>query len=138
MFTISLFLMFLVLYIFIVYPSKILLHFLFLKRYLLKHLRVFKSTKRNLVISHIESERPESGLYEQCWSLTCCTRFEASSSEVGSRHQEQNREGGKVQNGQYTTGWAGLLQLVLWNTFSLYHTFIKLISTLHDLLLMFL
>ena len=47
---------------------------------------------------------------------------------MGSRHQEQNCEGGKVQNEQYTTGWAGLLQLVLWNTFSFYHTFIKLIS----------
>jgi hypothetical protein len=64
--------------------------------------------------------------------------FGASGSEVGSRHQEQNREGDKVQKRQYTTGWAGLLQLVLWNTFSLYHTFFKLISTLHDLLLMFL
>jgi hypothetical protein len=28
---------------------------------------------------------------------------------VGSRHQEQNREGGKAQSGQYTTCWAGLL-----------------------------
>jgi hypothetical protein len=31
---------------------------------------------------------------------------------VSSRHQEQNREGGKAQNKQYTTGWAGLLHLV--------------------------
>jgi len=27
-----------------------------------------------------------------------------------SHHQEQNREGGKAQSGQYTTCWAGLLQ----------------------------
>uniref|UniRef100_A0A6N2KY11 Uncharacterized protein n=1 Tax=Salix viminalis TaxID=40686 RepID=A0A6N2KY11_SALVM len=31
-------------------------------------------------------------------------------SEVGSRHQEQNREGGKAQSGQYIASWAGLLQ----------------------------
>jgi hypothetical protein len=42
--------------------------------------------------------------------LTCCTRFGASGSEVGSRHQEQNREGSKAQREQYTTCWAGLLQ----------------------------
>jgi outer membrane biogenesis lipoprotein LolB len=44
--------------------------------------------------------------------LTCCTRFGASGSEVSSRHQEQNREGGKAQSGQYTTCWVGLLHLV--------------------------
>jgi len=32
---------------------------------------------------------------------------------VGSRHQEQNREGGKTQRGQYAACWAGLLHLVL-------------------------
>jgi len=42
--------------------------------------------------------------------LTCCMRFGASGSEVNSRHQEQNLEGGKVQSGQYTACWAGLLQ----------------------------
>jgi hypothetical protein len=31
---------------------------------------------------------------------------------VGSRHQEQNREGGKAQSKQYTACWAGLLHLV--------------------------
>jgi hypothetical protein len=31
---------------------------------------------------------------------------------VGSRHQEQNRESGKVHSGQYTACWAGLLHLV--------------------------
>ena len=65
------------------------------------------------MISHIRSERPEPGLYEWCWSLTCCTCFGALGSEVGSRHQEQNREGGKAQSGQYTAGWAGLLHLLL-------------------------
>jgi hypothetical protein len=44
--------------------------------------------------------------------LTCCMRFGASGSEVSSRHQEQNREGGKAQSGQYTACWAGLLHLV--------------------------
>jgi hypothetical protein len=34
--------------------------------------------------------------------------FRASDSEVGLRHHEQNREGGKAQNTQYTTGWTGL------------------------------
>jgi hypothetical protein len=43
---------------------------------------------------------------------TCHTRFGASGSEVGSRHQEQNREGGKAQSGQYMADWAGLLHLV--------------------------
>jgi hypothetical protein len=42
--------------------------------------------------------------------LTCCTRFGASGSEVSSRHQEQNHEGGKAHNRQYTACWAGLLQ----------------------------
>jgi hypothetical protein len=65
-----------------------------------------------IVISHIESERPEPGLYEQCWPLTCCTRFGASGSEVGSRHQEQDCEGGKAQNKQYTVGWTRLLHMV--------------------------
>jgi len=36
-------------------------------------------------------------------------RFGASGSEVGSRHQEQNREGGKAQSEKYMTGWIGLL-----------------------------
>ena len=40
------------------------------------------------------------------------TRFGASGSEVGSRHQEQNREGGKAQSGQYMASWAGPLHLV--------------------------
>jgi hypothetical protein len=31
---------------------------------------------------------------------------------VGSRHQEQNHEGGKAQSGQYMADWAGLLHLV--------------------------
>ena len=31
---------------------------------------------------------------------------------MGSRHQEQNREGGKALNEQYMAGWAGLLHLV--------------------------
>jgi hypothetical protein len=31
---------------------------------------------------------------------------------VGSRHQEQNREGGKAQNGQDTTCWVKLLQYI--------------------------
>ena len=44
--------------------------------------------------------------------LTCYTRFGASGSEVSLRHQEQNREGGKAQSGQYMAGWAGLLHLV--------------------------
>jgi len=39
-------------------------------------------------------------------------RFGASSSEVGSCHQEQNHEGGKAQNGQYMASWVGLLHLV--------------------------
>jgi len=30
--------------------------------------------------------------------LTCCTRFGASGSELSSRHQEQNHEGGKAQS----------------------------------------
>jgi len=30
---------------------------------------------------------------------------------MGSRHQKQNRKGGKAQSGQYMTGWAELLQL---------------------------
>jgi len=30
--------------------------------------------------------------------------FGVSGLEVGSRHQEQNREGGKAQSGQYMTG----------------------------------
>jgi hypothetical protein len=38
-------------------------------------------------------------------------RFGASDSEVGSHHQEQNSEGGKAQNGQYTAYWARLLQI---------------------------
>jgi hypothetical protein len=37
-------------------------------------------------------------------------RFGASGSKMGSRNQEQNREGGKAQSGQYTVGWVGLLQ----------------------------
>lgn len=41
--------------------------------------------------------------------LTCHTRFGALG-QKGSRHQEQNREGGKAQSGQYITGWAGLLE----------------------------
>ena len=64
------------------------------------------------MISHIGSECPEPGPYKWCWLLTCCTRFGASGSEVGSRHQEQNREGGKAQSGQYMASWAGPLQLV--------------------------
>jgi len=39
-------------------------------------------------------------------------RFGASGSEVGSRHQEQNREDGKAQSGQYMASWAGLLQIM--------------------------
>jgi hypothetical protein len=39
-------------------------------------------------------------------------RFGASGLEVGSRHQKQNREGGKAQSGQYTACWAGMLHLV--------------------------
>ena len=39
--------------------------------------------------------------------------FWALSSEVGSRHQEQNREDGKAQNGKHMTGWVGLLQFSL-------------------------
>ena len=31
---------------------------------------------------------------------------------MNSGHQEQNREDGKVQNGQYTADYAGLLHLV--------------------------
>jgi hypothetical protein len=31
---------------------------------------------------------------------------------VSLRHQEQNREAGKAQSGQYMEGWAGLLHLV--------------------------
>ena len=42
---------------------------------------------------------------------------EASSSKMGSRHQEQNREGDKVQSGQYTTCWTGLLHVALLNIF---------------------
>jgi len=38
------------------------------------------------------------------------TLFGVSCSEVGSCHQEQNREGGKAQSRKYTTCWAGLLQ----------------------------
>jgi hypothetical protein len=49
--------------------------------------------------------------------LTCCTRFGASGLEVSSRHQEQNREGGKAQSGQYTACWAGLLQYIYFNRF---------------------
>jgi hypothetical protein len=30
---------------------------------------------------------------------------------VDSRHQEQNREGGKAQSGQYMASWAGLLHI---------------------------
>jgi hypothetical protein len=36
-------------------------------------------------------------------------RFGTSGSEMGSRHQEQNREDGKAQSRQYMAGWAGLL-----------------------------
>jgi len=64
------------------------------------------------VISQIRSERLEPGLYEECWSLTYCMRFEASGSEVGLCHQEQNCEGDKAQSWQYIAGWAGLLHLV--------------------------
>jgi len=39
-------------------------------------------------------------------------RFGASGLEVDSRQQEQKREGGKAQSGQYTVDWAGLLHLV--------------------------
>jgi hypothetical protein len=39
--------------------------------------------------------------------------FGALGSDVGSRHQEQNREGGKVQNGQYMASWAGLLHFCI-------------------------
>jgi hypothetical protein len=42
--------------------------------------------------------------------LTCHTCFEASGSEVSSRHQEQNRKGCKAHSGQYMTSWVGLLQ----------------------------
>ena len=45
-------------------------------------------------------------------ALLCHTRFGASGSEVGSRHQEQNREGGKAQSGQYMASWAGPLHVV--------------------------
>jgi len=38
--------------------------------------------------------------------------FGASGSDVDSRHQEQNREGGKAQSEQYMASWAGLLHLV--------------------------
>jgi len=38
--------------------------------------------------------------------------FGESGSEVGSRHQEQNREGGKAQNGQDTACWVKLLQYI--------------------------
>jgi len=38
-------------------------------------------------------------------------RFGASDSKLGSRHQEQNREGGKAQSGQYRACWAGMLQI---------------------------
>jgi len=34
-------------------------------------------------------------------------------SEVSSHHQEQNREGGKTQNGKYIAGWARLLRSVM-------------------------
>jgi len=37
-------------------------------------------------------------------------RFGVSGSKVGLRHQEQNRKGGKAQNGQYMASWSGLLQ----------------------------
>jgi len=43
---------------------------------------------------------------------TCHTRFGASGSNLSSRYQEQTREGGKAQSGQYMTSWAGLLLLV--------------------------
>jgi ABC-type uncharacterized transport system permease subunit len=47
-----------------------------------------------------------------CVLYICHTRFGASGSEVGSRHQEQNREGGiKAQNRQYMAGWAGCYKL---------------------------
>jgi hypothetical protein len=41
--------------------------------------------------------------------VTCHTCFGASGSNVGSRHQEQNREGVKAQNEQYIASWVGLL-----------------------------
>ena len=62
------------------------------------------------VISHIGSECPEPGPYKWCWLPTCYTRFGASGSEVGSRHQKQNREGSKAQSGQYMASWARPLQ----------------------------
>jgi len=43
---------------------------------------------------------------------TCHTRFGMSDSDLNLRHQEQTREGGKVQKGQYMASWAGLLLLV--------------------------
>ena len=42
--------------------------------------------------------------------LTCHTRFGVLGSKLSSCYQEQNREGGKAQSGQYMAGWAGLLQ----------------------------
>ena len=42
---------------------------------------------------------------------TCHTRFGASSSDVGPRHQEQNREGVKAQSRQYMASWVRLLLL---------------------------
>jgi hypothetical protein len=40
-------------------------------------------------------------------------RFGASGSDMGSRHQEQNREGGKAQSKQYMASWAGLLHFCI-------------------------
>jgi len=40
--------------------------------------------------------------------LTCQTRFGAMRG-----HQEDIREGGKTQNGQYLAGWVGLLPRLL-------------------------
>jgi hypothetical protein len=40
--------------------------------------------------------------------LTCHTFFEALG-QKGLHHQEQNREGGKAQSGQYMVDWVGLL-----------------------------
>ena len=65
------------------------------------------------MISHIESECPEPGPYKRGQLLACWTRFGASGSEVSLRNQEQNREGGKAQNGQYTASWVRLLHLIL-------------------------
>jgi len=39
----------------------------------------------------------------------CHTRFRASDSNLGLRHHEQTRDGGKAQSEQYIASWAGLL-----------------------------